>query len=99
MNKNVLSVVGVVGLVLGAALSVRCTHQQQQAAVGVLRAADSGCVVVQQVHDPEGRVSDVCVAVEEVRAAVEAILRAQAALKAASSASSTPSASASGVPR
>lgn len=96
-DKNVISFVSLLILIALVALGAYCTPAQQQHALGVIRAADSGCVLVQQIHDPDGKTADVCVAVEDVRAAVEAILKARAslaALTASASASATSSAAA-----
>lgn len=94
-NKNVISFVALLILVALVALAVHCTPKQQQQAIAVLRAGESGCVEIQKIHNANGQTETVCVAVEDVRAAVEAILKARASLAAlTASASATSSAAA-----
>ncbi len=86
------------GLALGGALGMMalwaCTPQQ----IAILSAAQKqGCVMVEKLELEDGRAEDVCVGVEELRAAVRSVLAARAAFQraAGSASASAPAAPAS----
>jgi len=87
------------GLALGGALGMMalwaCTPQQ----IAILSAAQKqGCITVENLELEDGRAEDVCVGVEELRAAVRSVLAAKAAFQRAAGSPSAPAAPASSLP-
>lgn len=97
-TENVLILLAVLVLApVLALLASSCTPKQGEQAIGILTGLEQGCVTVQRVRDPEGRVADVCVTTADVREAIEALLKARASVERltgragpASSSSTTP---------
>ena len=66
-------------IVVGVSLGAACSHQQADRAAAVLHAGAVGCLQVERL-ELDGRTADVCIAIDQARSALAAVVSAQQAI-------------------